>query len=375
LNDKLSQEAQYRMRDYISRIWNGWSMAKWEFEKTVALVSNHFNRLPLMGSLSVIAKQPLALIDWGWLIWYRNLYRAEADLWNVTDIDKYLNEVPSIFNRWGWDFLIKELGNFTTWADWADWIVKKYNWYVELAMAPIKLADAFAYKRLWLWAYRDYLVKNWMMDSSARIDIKHLKNIWRPEYRDAVAYADTLANKTASTANPLLMPQIYDNVFAKAMFWIFTTQLNRIQLLTKDVPNLWKEWDKRRAIVLASSLMASNIAEAYITYQVWKIMYWLWISKWEGYNEDMTDMMFSFDTLYRITAWQFFLPSKWEGLTNENFWPAPIFWGLTKNINTVKDNYQLLIDWDLSVSSVADIPVNLFWGKILEQIKAFIDNN
>jgi hypothetical protein len=38
-------------------------MVKSEFERTVALVSNHFNRLPLMGSLSVVAKQPLALID------------------------------------------------------------------------------------------------------------------------------------------------------------------------------------------------------------------------------------------------------------------------------------------------------------------------
>ena len=364
--DKLTDEWKYRLKKYIERVWKNWSTFDWQSERALAMMANHFNRLPLMGSMSVILKQPLSLIDAQGMIWPKNLFDAEVDLLKWEGVSNALDSVPSIHNRWGWDFLIKELKNHTPWSDWYGKLTKKYWDYVDVAMAPIKYADQWTYKKIWLWAYREALINKEVITSNQRVTADMLKNI----DDEAMNYADDIANKSASTANPLMMPQVYDKAWSKALFWIFTTQLNRLQIMFKDVPDLWKDWRRAQALYLSASLMASNVAEYAVTIWVGKFMYSIWASTWEWYDEDFLELMATKDLLHRITWEQTFLWSKYTWINTPQFWVAPMLWGITKIGGDVEDIIN-----SPSFETITKLPIDLFWGKIVEQTSKVIKNN
>lgn len=364
VKDSLSDAARYRMSKYIERVWKGWSVIDSQLEKMLAQMANHFNRLPLMGSASVILKQPLSLIDAQWLIGPKHLIQAEKDLiweWVFSKnwISKALDNIPSINNRWGWDYLIRELIKPNTPKNAFEKMSKAYGSYVELAMSPIKYADQWTYKKIWLAAYRRNLVDRGLIDSGQRLDASFIKAV----DEEAMSYADDIANRSASTANPLLMPQVYDRAWSKAMFGIFTTQLNRLQIAFKDAPNMWKDGNKQEALYLYASLMTANVAEYAVTVAVGKWAYALWATTWEWYWESFKDQMLTKDMVIRSTIWQTFGWSKLEGINNPNFWMAPIFWGLNKT----NKNFRKMLE-DPNFETITEFPVELFLGKIGEQI-------
>jgi hypothetical protein len=371
IKDKLSDEGRYRLKKYIDRVGNGWTSITETSEKSLALMANHFNRIPLMGSLSVVLKQPLSLIDAQGRIGAKNLAQAELDLlgwkaWNVfgkNSLSNALDDVPAIHNRGGWDFLIKELRNKTPWSGWFDKMSSKYNGYVDVAMSPIKYADQWTYKKIWLWAYRESLINKKLLTSTQRVDADMIKNL-DPE---SMRYADDIANRSASTANPLMMPQLYDRAWSKALFGIFTTQLNRLQIMFKDVPDLYKDGRKAQAMYLWASLMTANVAEYAVTIAVGKLMLELGWTTWEWYWDDWHELMSSNDALYRMTIGQTFLWSKYEWMLNPQFWPAPIIGWLTKVTKDFDEMFK-----DPSFETITKIPADVLGWKITQQIHTWI---
>lgn len=381
LEDYLTPEARYRLKNYVDRVARAGNTAWTTRDKAMSITANHFNRLPMMGSLSVVAKQPLSIIDAGGKVGYRNLSRAEKDLWTSPWIDDALNDIPSISNR-AWDLQVKELTDALRYDGVWFKVVRWYEKYGNIMMKPIQIADKFIYKKIWLASLRKRLVEKGDILANENITPEMIRTL-EP---DDIAYADDMTNSVTATNNPLMAPQIYDTPWSKALFGIFTTQLNRIHILTRDVPEMWKEWSKkgdfslmnmndehRRAIITTASLMTSNIAEVAVTIWIGKLTNELGISNWEWYDEDFMNQMISMDTAWRTTFWQFFAMWRLGGLImRPEGGLSPASGGIYRALKDANKIADWIISDDkewITFENLMKLWADTFWGKPMNYLQ------
>lgn len=359
----LNEEEQWIMEEYIKRIARWWNAYEWDSAHTLSRIAYHYNRLPLMWSVSVVAKQALSMIDWVWKIgtvYFREAMRDLRDSKLSRFIDTDVIEVSNRVN----DPVQKELMSIKIDRNVLDKIMSGYDKYTSVLMSPIQYSDKIIYKRIWLSAFRKELIEKWIISHWDRITIDLIE-----KHKNIHTKAWMVADSVASTAHPLMMPLAYNSAWSKSLFGIFTTQLNRLQIMYNDVPQRWKSWDKSWAIFEASMLMTSNIWEVAITLAIWKFMYSIGATTWDWYEDDFVNLLLSMNTLERVTLWQTFMYSRYSWMwTGFSF--SPLVWGLNKTYRGIESIKKAWMekDFNLLVEEAFDFITENVWGKITEQL-------
>ena len=361
LRDWMSKSNNLIMNNYMELTSKWWNFANNRGEKIFSWFVNQANLIPLLLKASVVLKQPLSLIDamWDRELWVKAMISWMADLNSHPSIYKELSKVEAVRDRKLWDPLLREaIEIIDTW--WVNIFKKLHRSIVKVWVAPMWFVDRWVYSNIFYVAYKQYMIKNNLL-------AKNL-NVTKFDNKRALDYASNKANDIASTANPLWMPPAYKSIYTKIFFWIFTTQLKRLDKVVAEVPHLWKNWEKGQAMIQSMFFLTSNVAELSIRYAMWKAMVWLWISTYDKYEEDFLDLMLSYDSLFEVTAWQFLLPSKIKGWYD--FWTFKPTDSFVKNI--IKD-VKKVVDWDV-VEWLTDLSADTVFGWWTKDIVKYFRN-
>jgi hypothetical protein len=365
LMEDFTPETRKYFQEYMATISKWGHFADTTTEAIVAKIVNHANVLPLVGNVSVILKQSLSMFDamWHEWIWAKWMLGAIRDLHSNPNVFKKLYDVEAIKVRWGWDFLLKELN---------DWLINNkalsvpYNKYIQYWTMWMKYTDQYIYGQIFYWAYKNYMIKNNLAHKWAIID-----DFSHPR---ASAFAEDIANKVSSTANPLWLPSIYRNAYAKSFFGIFTTQLNRVQEVTNWVSSAIKEWRYGEAVNRATFFFASNLAEIWMTYWIGKFLYEIWATDYKEYWKDLSENIFTSQTIYRMSLWQTFVWSKADSIIS-GFSTSPVLWLWDKVARDLRKIYEWAKEWEFE--TVTDWWLNaiknMFWWKLADQIIRMTD--
>jgi len=359
IKSELTPEARKYINEYMDTIAKWWHYTETTTDRYVAKIAWHANVMPLVWNMSVVAKQGLSLFDAMWVAWVKPILWAMRDLHsNPSLFIRLAEQVDAIASRWGWDFLLKEI------KPWTTKLGKVYSKYIEYWTAFMKLWDQYIYSQIWYWAYKDFLVKNKLATKNAIItDFTNAK---------AIKKANDIANRAASTANPLWMPSAYKNIYVKQFFGIATTQLNRVDEMLNEFPRDIREWNYWSAARRATFFFASNASELAITFAIGWFLYDIWATTYEWYNQDFMEWMTSADWIYRMTLWQMFAFNKmqsvmWFWIT----WLSPTLSFADK----VRRDLQAMYDKEwLNPEDWIKLIWDIWWGKFVDQIIKISNN-
>lgn len=356
----LSKEENKRMDIFLKTVSQGWNRFASESDRTIAKVANHFNSLPLLFNLSSASKQPLSIIDSIPLVGLSNLTSASKDIFSNKKLFKELDNRGAINARiHGWpDYNIREMANRNLANRGVDnKVAKAYNQYVEAWFWMLQNMDSVSYKTIWAWAYKKLLMDNWYLKKGEKLTVKHLTE-WDEVMVKLMSEADVLANKSASTANPLFLPQAYRSSYNKMFAGLMTTQMNRMQNIYKMWPELFKDGKYTELGTLVSTNLTANYLDYLVWMEVGKALYNLWFEEWEWYAQDQKDILINKEVLMRITVGQsLFLGKFWD--LSSGFSPSPMISAIT---NIAKDTKPFL-EWDAEMKDVSKIIVDSVLGK------------
>lgn len=364
IKDELNPEGQVLMDSILETVSQWWPWIRRGMlsseEQMVAKIVNHANLLPLVGSISVILKQWLVNIDALWVDGVRqNILSSFRDLAKNPEAAKNLHQIPDVAARGGWIYLTKELASITP-KGLKGWTMA-YKEYIKLWTLWMRVVDEFFYSRVYYSAYKNYMVKNGLAKKSDIIEVF--------DNKEAVKYANDLAKRTAWTANPLWMPEVYKSPLFKSFFGIFTTQLNRVQEYSWAMRAAYRDADYWEMLLRTNMFLIQNATEVAVTYWVGKFMYTIWASKYEEYNKDFFDLFFSTNTLYQTTLWQTFVWSKVSSLA-AGFSPSPVlgFWDRLSSEILWMYNAAIDWEWDVVMEKFIDSLTTAFWGSFARYV-------
>lgn len=363
LIDEFSPETKKYFSEYMNTIAKWWNFRDTTTEIIVSKIVSQANLLPLVWNLSVMAKQLLTLFDAKWA-WISIFWPIKDIRWNPWIIKK-LYEIEAVQLRWWWDYLAKEFyDNLSS----SKKIIIPYKKYLEYWLYAMKEIDKATYSTIYYWAYKDFMIKNNLRSKKSIINDFSNPN--------AMMYAEDMANRVASTGNPLWMPSVYKNIYIKSFFWIFTTQLNRVQQYRWQLIEAYWDNSFKERILPTVMFFSSNIAEARITYWIWKFMYEIWATTYDKYWEDFEKNMFSAETLFRVTLWQTIVWSKVDSMLSW-FSTSPVLWFWDKVAKDLSNIYKEWLKWneekvwELRAKTI----IYMFWWKRAEQFFNIIKNN
>jgi len=340
----LWQQWIKEMDDYMDTIAHGGQYGRTKDARILAKIANNLNIMPLIGNPSVILKQWLSLWDAMWVLWARQTLEWLSELAREPQLFTFLNKnVQSIRTRWA-DIIQKENINYSPYKHSIPWkALSLFSSYKEIGTIPLKEFDKYIYSTIWYTSYKNILKKQGKKMDLNNLDVK------------AVALADNKAEMIAWWANPLMQPNIYKSVLAKVFFWIFSTQLNRVQKVIHHTPILLKEWEQLRAIKMITMFAAMNIADMYISYQVGKLLFNLWLATYNP-EQDFQNILLSNKWIYNITLGQTFA---WSKLSNLQWgWNiAPLLSWFDKTRKGIEETFNWNLEW------LQKVIVSNFWWK------------
>lgn len=262
---------------YIDRIRSNWD----EFSTTSRMINqaiNYVNTQYLWFNPWTIIKQTLSWLDAVWTVWTRNLSSA-----TFSKLSKEAKKQSAVLaNRAGGEISLAELEQLE-WGKIGKWY-KKFN---RVAMKGVQVMDEAVASRVWLWAYAKALQNMWLIKQWDTLHFNFPDKI----KDEAIARADIDMQKIMSTANPLLLPPAYRSSFGRVMLQLFTTQLNRLGILFKDMPDQFRKWEYKRAALTTTWWIASSIWDKVITAALWYYGYQLWIYTWDWYDRDLMEIL------------------------------------------------------------------------------------
>ena len=367
VKNNLSKEHQKRMKLFLEWVANGGSKNLSEWERALTKLANHFNALPMLFNISSAIKQPLALIDAIPFVWSRNLMSAAQNIARDSRLNKALDKVSAISARTdAWpNYNIREVNNRNMAHKWDTGKIKKaYGAYQEAGFFMLTRMDSMSYKAIWAAAYKKQLLDSGKLKKWEPLTAKHIET-WDEAMVEMMAKSDIMANKAASTADPLFQQQMYRSAYIKMFAGLMTAQMNRMQNLYKMWPSLYKDGQYTELWVL----VASNLVGAYLDYQIGmqigKALHWMWFEQWDGYAEDQEDLLFNREVAIRLSAWQTLLWGKAiEMITGGSL--SPMLWGIGKFGESFAPIYEGIStwDWDVEMSMVVDIATTWVLGKL-----------
>lgn len=343
ISKDLTPEARKYMEEMMTTIARWGNIIDWQTEKLVSRIVAHANILPLVYNAWVVIKQSLTLMDalWHSDVGVKSLYTAMKDLSVNPEIMKELATLPVIKNRAGWNIFIREIED----AIYKNNLQKVYWQYLNWWTYIMRKVDTYTYSKIFYAAYKNFLLKQ------SPPQIMPDRAVFTFNNPRALAYATDVANRIAGTSNPLWLPPAYRSVFVKSFFWIFSTQLNRIQEMITQSRIAITNRDLHQLIQTQIMFLTANWMEVWITIWVKQLRdNILWIEKNEKDNKTFREQMFSINSLFRITLWQTFVWSKIEWTLDYGItWLSPTLWfadRVAKDIQSIYKNVGGSVVWD-----------------------------
>lgn len=358
------------MRVFFDRLANNWDQfdTYWHFvNKTTAYINNQI----LWLSATATPKQFLSLLDWWGIVWYRNLSWATMRSLDFKTNKKMKEASAVLRNRMGAELSMAEIESEISWG-WKlrKWLAK----YQKLGMLPIRLADQATASRIWLWAYRKYLLDNQLISKTD--EIVDFKN------KEAITYADDLMQRSVSTVNPLALPSGYSNALVRVFGQLMSTQLNRIWIITRDMPNMVKNKEYRRAAITTVSYLTSSFWDKAVTAAVWYYSYQLWLSSWEWYDKEFVEILFWGDEEENLQKlWEYVVSEfvGWRAAASMFSWDdMTVIWGYMKRIaRDVTKVVEWAVEWDTekAVNWLMKTMADSFWMYPWRASYNFYENN
>ena len=324
----------------------GWGSRNYSESATVvSWVTQFVSKNILSWNISPALKQPLVYFDWVAILWIKRITDAQYEILNNKALKDRLNNVSAIQER-----VAQPVLQDISWPVKKGKILAGYNKFIDYGLAPMKYLDRITYRNIWYAAYRKALDDEWLSFN------------WRFDLPDMVARATDEADRIASVAKPMSLPPALSDPISKMMFSILSTQLNRLQLAwdwfrkakrwySKADMKEFKQWTNQMLMFIAG-----NVADAWVSYQLAKILYELWLSTWWGFEESFIDELSQTEDMLRATVGS----TIWWGMAlsmAEWFDAVPAIGAANSLKETIKAWYER--DWEEFVKEL----LKIVWGR------------
>lgn len=337
------------INEYIEKFARWWTIQTNWTERLISSVVNQVGANVLAFSPSSIAQQPLSLFHQMAIMWVRKTLRNLKDVFNNPDLIKNAENASSAVRSRKWDnFMFAEILE-KTYENNAIWkikeVLRKYN---EIGLYPMRIVDEKVYASIWIWAYREWMQKNWFTFTG-----DFLKEDW-------IKYADLMADKIAWTTNKINVPPLFNNLFWQTLFKLASTKINEWQTIKFHTLDAFKKGNTEKWLKTIWIYTASNLAQAWIVYWVAKALYWLWLTNFDpDKNWNLIEQIFSLEGAYDLTVGNTPIWMKVGWVTN--FWTLSIMDSLSDKIwKSLKE----IKSWEEMQGIIDFIQIFIWWKPI-----------